>query len=62
MSQVTVLSTKLEKEQPQIVQEIESRLNVCDSLEETITNSQKQSEALRQSILKKALGESWCKH
>ncbi len=56
MSQVTVLSTKLEKEQPQIVQEIESRLNVCDSLEETITNSQKQSEALRQSILKKALG------
>ncbi len=42
------------KEQQQIVQEIESRLSVCDKIEETITNSLKQSEALRQSILKKA--------
>ncbi len=41
-------------EQQQIVQEIESRLSVCDKIEETITNSLKQSEALRQSILKKA--------
>jgi len=40
--------------QQQIVQEIESRLSVCDKIEETITNSLKQSEALRQSILKKA--------
>lgn len=38
----------------QIVQEIESRLSVCDKIEETITNSLKQAEALRQSILKKA--------
>jgi type I restriction enzyme S subunit len=42
------------EEQQQIVQEIESRLSVCDKIEETITNSLKQAEALRQSILKKA--------
>jgi type I restriction enzyme, S subunit len=42
------------EEQQQIVQEIESRLSVCDKIEETITNSLKQSEALRQSILKNA--------
>jgi type I restriction enzyme, S subunit len=42
------------KEQKQIVQEIESRLSVCDKIEETIINSLKQTEALRQSILKKA--------
>lgn len=41
-------------EQKQVVQEIESRLSVCDKLEETISNSLKQAEALRQSILKKA--------
>ncbi len=40
--------------QHQIVQEIESRLSVCDKLEETIAASLQQSEALRQSILKKA--------
>ncbi len=42
------------EQQQQIVQEIESRLSVCDKIEETITNSLKQAEALRQSILKKA--------
>jgi type I restriction enzyme, S subunit len=42
------------QEQQQMVQEIESRLSVCDKIEETITNSLKQAEALRQSILKKA--------
>jgi type I restriction enzyme, S subunit len=42
------------EEQQQIVQEVESRLSVCDKIEETITNSLKQAEALRQSILKKA--------
>ncbi len=42
------------KEQQQIVQEIETRLSVCDKLEETIEQSLKQAEALRQSILKKA--------
>jgi type I restriction enzyme S subunit len=42
------------EEQQQIVQEIESRLSVCDKIEETITDSLKQAEALRQSVLKKA--------
>lgn len=42
------------QEQHQIVQEIESRLSVCDKMEETITISMKQAEALRQSILKQA--------
>lgn len=42
------------EEQQQIVQEIESPLSVCDKIEETITNSLKQAEALRQGILKKA--------
>jgi type I restriction enzyme, S subunit len=42
------------EEQQQIVQEIESRLSVCDKVEEAITTSLKQAEALRQSILKKA--------
>ncbi len=42
------------KEQHLIVQEIESRLSVCDKLEETITSSLLQAETLRQSILKKA--------
>lgn len=41
-------------EQQQIVQEIESRLSVCDKLEETIEHSLAQAAALRQSILKKA--------
>jgi type I restriction enzyme, S subunit len=42
------------EEQQQIVQEIESRLSVCDKVEETINSSLKHAEALRQSILKKA--------
>jgi len=41
-------------EQEQIVKEIESRLSVCDKLEETVQQSQKKIEYLRQSILKKA--------
>lgn len=41
-------------EQEAIVQDIESRLSVCDKIEESITTSLKQAEALRQSILKKA--------
>ena len=41
-------------EQKQIVQEIESRLSVCDKMEEIITNCLRQSESLRQSILKQA--------
>ena len=43
-----------QEEQNQIVQEIESRLSVCDKLEETITANLQQCESLRQSILKKA--------
>ena len=40
--------------QNQIVQEIESRLSVCDKVEESITESLEKAKALRQSILKKA--------
>ncbi len=53
IKQISIPYCSLE-EQQQIVQEIESRLSVCDKIEETITNSLKQAEALRQSILKKA--------
>jgi len=42
------------KEQNQIIQEIESRLSVCDKMEQSITESIEKAEALRQSILKKA--------
>lgn len=42
------------EEQQSIVQEIESRLSVADKMEESITQSLLQAEALRQSILKKA--------
>jgi len=43
------------EEQSQIVQEIESRLSVCGKLAESINESLDKSEALRQSILKKAI-------
>ena len=42
------------QEQHQIVQEIESRLSVCDTVEKDITSSLEKAQALRQSILKKA--------
>lgn len=42
------------KEQEQIVQEIESRLSVCEKVEESIKESLLKAQALRQSILKKA--------
>lgn len=42
------------EEQHQIVQEIESRLSVCDKVEESIKESLEKAQALRQSILKKA--------
>jgi len=44
----------LPEEQHAIVAEIESRLSVCDKIEESIEQSLKWSESLRQSILKKA--------
>ena len=43
-----------DKQAENIVCEIESRLSVCDSIEQTIDNVLAQAEALRQSILKKA--------
>jgi len=42
------------EEQQAIVAEIESRLSVCDKIEESIDQSLRWSESLRQSILKKA--------
>lgn len=42
------------EEQQYVVAEIESRLSVCDKMEEGIEAGLKQAEALRQSILKKA--------
>ncbi|OCY15889.1 MAG: hypothetical protein BEV12_00290 [Microcystis aeruginosa CACIAM 03] len=42
------------QEQTQIVQEIESRLSICDQLEATLTENLNKAEALRQSILKRA--------
>lgn len=41
-------------EQEKIVIKIESRLSVCDSIEETVDTTLQQAEALRQSILKRA--------
>jgi type I restriction enzyme S subunit len=42
------------EEQHQIVRKIESRLSVCDKVEQSITESLEKAKALRQSILKKA--------
>jgi type I restriction enzyme, S subunit len=42
------------KEQQLIVDELESKLTVCDKIEETISQSLLQAESLKQSILKKA--------
>lgn len=42
------------EEQRCIIQEIESRLSVCDSIEQTVDAALAQAEALRESILKKA--------
>ena len=41
-------------EQSQIVQEIETRLSICDNMETTMTESLQKAESLRQSILKRA--------
>lgn len=42
------------EQQWRIVEEIESRLSVCDSIEKTVDTALQQAEALRRSILKKA--------
>ena len=41
-------------EQQLIVSELESKLTICDKIEETISQSLKETETLKQSILKKA--------
>lgn len=48
-------------EQQKIVEEIESRLSVCDSIEQTVDTALAQAEAMRQSILKKAFEGELCK-
>lgn len=45
---------KTVSEQHAIVREIESRLSVCDKVEQSIGEALEKAEALRQSILKKA--------
>lgn len=47
--------------QAKIVEEIESRLSVCDSIEKTVDTALAQAEAMRQSILKKAFEGELCK-
>lgn len=49
----TVLLPSIEK-QKKIVAEIESRLSVCDSIEQTVNTALSQADAMRQSILKQA--------
>ena len=41
-------------EQCRIIEKIESRISICDSIEKTVNESLQQAEAMRQSILKKA--------
>lgn len=54
LKKVTIPTPLALSEQHAIVAEIESRLSVCDKIEESIEQSLKQAESLRQSILKKA--------
>jgi type I restriction enzyme S subunit len=42
------------KKQKEIVEQIESRLSVCDSIEQAVDTALQQAEAMRQSILKQA--------
>lgn len=48
------LSVPPKPEQQLIVEELESKLTICDKIEETISNALQKAEMLRQSILKKA--------
>lgn len=50
----TIIWIPKPSEQIKVVSEIESRLSVCDKIEETIESSLQQAEALRLSIIKKA--------
>ena len=47
------------EEQHQVVAEIESKMTVCDNIEETIEAALQQAEALRQSILKQTFEGRW---
>ena len=49
-----VIALPPKAEQEAIVKDIESRLSVCDKIEESISTSLQQAEALRKSILSKA--------
>ena len=42
------------EEQASVISEIESRMSVCDSIEQTVDAALQQAEAMRQSVLKKA--------
>lgn len=53
LARVPVLNTNIEQ-QNLVVQDIESKLSVCDSIEKTVDTALQQAEAMRQSILKKA--------
>lgn len=48
------------KVQEKVIDEIESRLSVCDSIEKTVEAALQQAEALRQGILKKAFEGRLC--
>lgn len=50
----TIIPFPLLEEQQLIVSELESKLTVCDKIDDTISQSLLRAETLRQSILKKA--------
>ena len=50
----SILILPPKEEQQAIVQEIETRLSICDKIEKDIEENLEKAEALRQSILKKA--------
>ena len=52
--EITITFPEDVEEQLKLVSEIESRLSVCDKIEESIEQGLQQAEALRQSILKRA--------
>ena len=54
LRRIEIPFTEDHKKQLQIVEVIESRLSVCDSIEQTVDASLRQAEAMRQSILKDA--------
>jgi type I restriction enzyme S subunit len=53
LAEPTVILPSIEK-QERIIIEIESRLSVCDSIEQTVDTALQQAETMRQSILKQA--------